>query len=89
MGGLTFKGYVIILISKEKRCDFIFHRILPPMESKSDDVCSDLQKVSRVLDSLIAATMSMILIQQACLQTILVAIFQSYIFFQCHVVYYS
>ena len=47
------------------------------MESKSHDVCSDLQKVSRALDSLIATTMAMIRIQQACLQTILVAIFQS------------
>lgn len=51
------------------------------MESKSDDVCSDLQKVSRALDSLVAATMPLIRIQHACLQTILVAIFQSYIFF--------
>ena len=30
------------------------------MESKSDDVCSDLQKVRRALDSLIATTMPMI-----------------------------
>lgn len=51
------------------------------MESKSDDVCSDLQRVSRALDSLIATTMPVIRIQQACLQTILVATFQSYIFF--------
>lgn len=81
---------MVILISKEKRCDFIFHRILPPMESKSDDVCSDLQKVSRALDSLIATTMPMIRIQQACLQTIFVATFQSYrgiYFCQFHVVY--
>ena len=30
------------------------------MESKSDDVCGDLQKVSRALDSLIGTTMPMI-----------------------------
>ena len=59
------------------------------MESKSDDVCSDVQKVSRALDSRTATTMPMIRIKQACLQAILIAIFQSIFYFQCHIVYYS
>ena len=59
------------------------------MESKSDDVCSDLQKVSRALDSLVATTMPLIRIQHACLQTIFLPHFNLYFFFQCHVVYYS